>query len=329
MSDQPPTNEMPPETKPLAEEKVPDAPVTPPTSNMGSKISGMLKENAKLIIVGLVCVAAGAFLIAYLLYWLINKSLISKSGITITRTKIPVVVTQVTKISSISSPVSANGKRFTLGFWVYVHDMDKYRGSLRHVLHLGDDDIGSASPMVFFGANDNKMYIAFNPLNREADPNITNYTPSIQRPTVSPSLLPSYLATTYGISIDYIPIQRWVHICVVVNEEASGGSMSAYVDGDLVKVVTTGTKNTYGNTFSNPAVIRNLNLNRAGSLIIGGSTSDAIGPGFSGLVSRVRLFNYDLNINDIYYEYRSGPIDNLLAKLGLPAYGVRSPVYKI
>ena len=41
------------------------------------------------------------------------------------------------------------------------------------------------------------------------------------------------------------------------------------------------------------------------------------------------MYNYDLNDRDIYNDYNEGPIDNLLAKLGLGAYGIRSPVYKI
>jgi hypothetical protein len=289
-------------------------------SGMASKMTNMLKANATYIIVGLVCVAAGAFLIAYILYWLINRALIAKKGITVGQTKIPIVGTQLTKITSVASPVSTNGKRFSMCFWIYVHDIDKYRGSNRHVMHLGDDEMETSSPAVFFGPSDNKLYIYFKPIKND-----TKMTTLADKP----SQLHAYMATKYGISIDYIPIQRWVHVCVVVNEEASGGTITTYVDGELVKVMTSGNKNTFGNSYSDIATIQNLNLNRAGSLIIGGSTSDTIGPGFSGLVSRVRLFNYDLNINDVYYEYRSGPIDNLLAKLGLPAYGLRTPVYKL
>ena len=41
------------------------------------------------------------------------------------------------------------------------------------------------------------------------------------------------------------------------------------------------------------------------------------------------MFNYDLNDRDIYNNYNEGPIDGFLAKLGLGAYGVRSPIYRI
>ena len=41
------------------------------------------------------------------------------------------------------------------------------------------------------------------------------------------------------------------------------------------------------------------------------------------------LFNYDLNANDVYSLYQKGPVDNMLAKVGLPAYGIQSPIYRI
>jgi hypothetical protein len=129
----------------------------------------------------------------------------------------------------------------------------------------------------------------------------------------------------YGIVIDYIPSQRWVHVAIVVNEDSAGGSITAFVDADLVKVVTTGGSNTPGTALK----LYDLNITKSGVLIVGGSTSDSVGPGFSGLVAGVRIYNYDMNVNDVYYVYKEGPIDNLMSKLGLPPYGVRSPVYKL
>jgi hypothetical protein len=67
-----------------------------------------------------------------------------------------------------------------------------------------------------------------------------------------------------------------------------------------------------------------------GNVWVGGSMMDPeIGPGFAGLVSKIEFVNYDMNVSDIYAKYMEGPIDNLASKLGLPAYGMRSPVYRI
>jgi len=73
-----------------------------------------------------------------------------------------------------------------------------------------------------------------------------------------------------------------------------------------------------------------LNLDKPGDIYVGGSAIEQdVGPGFSGLVASLTFFNHDLNAKDIYRIYEAGPVDNLAAKLGLPAYGVRSPIYRI
>jgi hypothetical protein len=162
---------------------------------------------------------------------------------------------------------------------------------------------------VFFDSSTNQMLVVFSPKNaptKSSDTSVETHVKGLLR--------------TSGIAIDYIPIQRWVHITIVVNENVNGGTMYAYVDAELVKTVSTG---------ESDINIQKLNLAKGGNIYLGGSTSDNIGPGFSGLLSKVKLYNYDLNVGDVYSEYKSGPINNLLSKLGLPAYGIQSPVYRI
>ena len=147
---------------------------------------------------------------------------------------------------------------------------------------------------------------------------------------------------THGITIDYIPIQRWVHVALVVNEEVNGGIINAYVDGELVKQEISGSRVTRettvkastGNTVKLTTLqetreYQGLNLDKPGDVYTGGSTVEDVGPGFSGLVAGISFYNHDLNAADIYKIYEQGPVDNLAAKLGLPAYGVRSPVYRM
>jgi len=110
-------------------------------------------------------------------------------------------------------------------------------------------------------------------------------------------------------------------IGIVVNENSNNGSITAYVDGDVSKIVSSND----GEGFK----ISNLNLDKMGDLHTGGSFESYTGPGFSGLISKISMFNYDLNNKDIYDDYNKGPLDGLLASLGLANYGVRTPIYKI
>jgi hypothetical protein len=284
------------------------------------KAKNAVMKSPGTVITILIVVAAALFGIAYLLYWLINNALINKKAYLIPETKVPKLCTELTKINGVNNPMAKNGKRMSFSFWIYIHDVDKYKGALRHVMHLGDEIVLHGSPIVYLGANDNKMYIAFNTINDVVYPGYISSTDEAAKF--------NYLVSKYGITIDYIPIQRWVHIAVVVNEDTNSGSISAYVDSELVKTMTTGKPNRAA-TISDVSTIQNLKLDKAGAMFVGGSIGDEIGPGFSGLVSKIKLYNYDLNVRDVYGDYRSGPIDNLLAKLGLPAYGVRTPVYRI
>lgn len=287
-------------------------------SSAASNVGATIRANSKVLVVALIFVAIGGFIVAYILYWAITKVALSKELYLVPETKSPILATSEFKSAPIKVPTASNGKRASYTFWIYVNDIQAYSGSPRRVLYIGDGTVVNASPIVYFSRTDNKLHVCFSPAS-DADLVTTDV----------PNLL-DYLTAKYGITIDYIPIQRWVHVAVVVNETINGGTISAYLDAELVKVVTTGKSNSITNQSTRQLSIQNLVLDKSGSLYIGGSPSDSSkGPGFSGLVSRFTVYNYDINVSDIYADYKIGPVDNILAKLGLGAYGVRSPLYRI
>lgn len=137
-----------------------------------------------------------------------------------------------------------------------------------------------------------------------------------------------------GVCIEYVPIQRWVHIGIVINDygTSTGGSIATYVDGDLVGIAGQGeTMRGLGEDLDgvHKYDITNLDLDKNDNLIVGGEHNPDTTPGFAGLLCKFTMFNYDLNDRDIHNNYNEGPIDNFMAKLGLGAYGVRNPIYKI
>lgn len=77
--------------------------------------------------------------------------------------------------------------------------------------------------------------------------------------------------------------------------------------------------------------ISELKLENKGNLFVGGNVNDSLNgvTGFSGLISKFVIYNYDLNQNDIYKEYNNGPFNSLLTTLGIGAYGLRNPIYKL
>ena len=140
-----------------------------------------------------------------------------------------------------------------------------------------------------------------------------------------------------GIEIEYVPIQRWVHVGIVVND-IGGGSFNIFIDGNYVKTENNQTVSAKDNSLNNRRShyregsiinVSKLNMNNEGILRVGGDVSGEPAYGFSGLISKFTIFNYDMNRNDIYKEYSAGPMKGLLASLGLTAYGIRNPIYKI
>ena len=125
-----------------------------------------------------------------------------------------------------------------------------------------------------------------------------------------------------GIEIKYVPVQRWVHIAIVVNSDSFTTNMYAYVDADLVNSDRDGS--------TNDKAYNDIELGETKYLYVGGDISNTRnGPGFSGLITNFSSYNYELNQNDIANIYQQGPVNGLLAYLGLGLYGIRNPIYKL
>ena len=303
--------------------------------------------NNNTLFIGLFVVIVVTVLIAYLLYTYIGTQLFAKVKSVVSDTKVPVMGTKLTKFNA-ELAKNANGSRKSFSFWIYINDMTKYKGQYQTVAAVSSDgdnkyNIESCSPYIFLDKNNNTLFIRFTKLDDK------EYNNKIKQ-IVSPSNLHEFMQS--GISIDYVPIQRWVHIAIVCDSNTFKTTLYAYVDGDLVKTLSHGeafklagyTSNYTDTTCAanvgslicakaeaNLAELQNLNINMTGYLYVGNvrDYSDGIGPGFYGLLSSFTSYNYELNQQDIYSIYNEGPITGFLAKLGLSSYGVRSPVYKL
>ena len=304
--------------------------------------------NNKTLFIGLFVVIIVTILVAYILYTYIGTQLFAKIKSVVSDTKVPVMGTKLTKFTA-ELAKNANGSRKSFSFWIYINDMTKYRGQYQTVAAVSSDgdntyNVESCSPYIFLDKNNNTLFIRFTKLDDK------EYNSKFKQINTL-SDLHGFMQS--GISIDYVPIQRWVHVAVVCNSNTFKTTLYAYVDGDLVKTLSHGeafklagyTSNySIDSTCSsnsgslicdkakeNRADFQNLNLNMTGYLYVGNirDYSDGIGPGFYGLLSSFSSYNYELNQQDIYSIYNEGPVTGFLAKLGLSAYGVRSPVYKL
>ncbi len=301
-------------------------------SSATSKISETYDVMAanRTLFIGLFAVVVITIIVSVLLYTYIGWILFSKVENTVDGTKVPVLGTQLNKFSA-NVKNTANGTRRSFSFWIYINDMNKYKGQYKNVLGLYNSadsfDTNKCSPHVFLDDTNNTLYVRFAKKNNKSDIECKNLS----------SELTLYQYMQQGIQIDYVPLQRWVHIAIVCNTDSFKTTLYAYVDGDLAKTIYNGesfdlvkNKSLTSGGSKLTATLNDINLDMSGYLYVGGSNPNSnCGIGFSGLISNFSTFNYELNNKDIAAIYNRGPINGLLAALGLGAYGVRSPIYKL
>jgi len=308
--------------------------VTKSIQDMGSKPE---------TIIGLIVLILFAGIVALLMYNFVTKTVFNQSKLVISETKMPLLCNKINKLSLDYELKSGNGKKRTYTFWIYIKDMaHKY---FKNVLYIGNENtLKGRSPQIFMDKQKNKLFIRFNKDQNQTGDGETYLDSYSGIGTAGSSIDEEFGESTaysdafkrymkQGVCIEYVPIQRWVHIGIVVNDYGNnqGGSIATYVDGDLVGLANQGEKmRGYGDvTEEHTYDINNLELEKNDDLIIGGEHNTDTTPGFAGLLCKFTMFNYDLNDRDIHNDYNEGPIDNIMAKLGLGAYGVRSPIYKI
>lgn len=291
-----------------------------------------IKEHSSIILMLLGGVIA-AFLLAGVLYYIVTRTMKRTTTVIIPETRKPILCTSLTKGDGSKLNDGADGKRVTVSFWIYINDLNTNMGQIRRVFNRGSKDMASidkSSPFVCINDKSNKIHVIFT--STEASQYMQN---GVDKSTlfVNSSTVEKvyYLSAAHGITIDYVPMQRWVHVAVVVNEESSAGVVKAYIDGELVKTVTTSATIKVDGANGSAAPVTNVKLELAsldlrmkGDVYIGGDSSSV--PGFSGLVSQIGFTNSDLNDKDIYSMYIRGPLDGTV---GFAGYGIQSPIYRI
>jgi hypothetical protein len=292
-----------------------------------------------------------AFFVVGVIYYVVYKYISVSTTYIVKGTDTPVLATKSTTLSGSDIPAMNNGKRITVSWWMYINDMLTNDGQVRRVFNHGTSspatstisafaDYFSSTPFVALDPYSNKVHVVFATTNSpflQGSVDILSLYNITDITSVKEAELLNFMSQTHGMRFDYVPMQRWVHLAVVVDEEANGGTVTGYLDGELVKTVTTNQQlDSQTNQFTLAGMnltglyldIHNLNLSTTGNINIGGDGSGGGNHvGFSGLVSRISFTNTDLNANDIWQQYRAGPT-NLLNQYGLN-YGLQSPIYRL
>ena len=288
-------------------------------NNVKDSITNALNANENILYLILLLIII-AIITGYFLYYIITDNVLYQQKIEVAGTEDPIICNELSYYKIDKTLANSNGIKRTYGFWIYINDISKYNGSFRHIAHIGKDHrrIKNASPYIFLDKNSNKIHVRFAP---KDEPVKITETLALDDITDKDTMLTyerSDGTKSCGITINYVPIQRWVHVVIVVSD-VNGGLIHTYIDGELADIKTKDIE------------LHELNFENIGNLFVGGSiTNSQINTtGFSGLISKFVIYNYDLNKNDVYKEYNKGPLSGLLSSIGIPNYGLRNPIYKI
>lgn len=289
-------------------------------NNIKDSFAAMTSGGSDSIFYLIIIVFLVAAIIAYFLYYIITDNILYQQKVDVEGTEVPIICNELSEFKITKVLPNSNGIKRSYGFWIYINDINKYAGKYRHIAHLGENaaQIQGASPYIFLDNHTNSVHVRFAP---KKEPKSMSETDTLNEIPDVDSLL-TYDGKRCGITIQYVPVQRWVHIVIVVSD-FNGGIVYTYIDGELADV---------DKARERKLVLHELNFeNKVGSLFVGGSVSNSTinATGFSGLLSKFSLYNYDLNKNDIYKEYSRGPLNGLLTSLGIVSYGLRNPVYKL
>lgn len=229
------------------------------------------------------------------------------------------------KIPSANMSLISNGQEYSYSFWIFLGSTYTSTNGPKIILQRGNTGTYSAStikintgtsPLIMLDNITNKMYFCV----ATSSANQSKLPSEIIKTDANGRFMPTGYLVTY---IDYVPLQRWVNIALVVKNT----SIYVYMDADLYSVASLSdmTRPTSSSTNSYVTNTNPIIMGTSGDLTIGDSVNAT-----SGYVSMARFYNFAMGQPDIATMYDNGPaMSSWLSYLGLGNYGVRSPIYEV
>lgn len=212
------------------------------------------------------------------------------------------------KVSADKLANTTRGQEFAYSFWIYLQDYYEASTANKLVFTRGNttDNFSiidsNANPVVMMDNQTNKMYIAM------ATTNVGSGTININD-IKSPTS--GYLVAT----IDYVPLQRWVHVVLVIKD----GNLMVFMDGDLYTIKGV------QNISTLQSKTRPFIKGNAGGVAVGSPTNP-----IQGFMGKFQYYNYALSAKDIKSIYQAGPISkSWLAWFGMGNYKLQSPIVEV
>lgn len=301
--------------------------------------NSLASPSQSIVTIALIVLVTGvSFYVMYHLYKIIMKTDLR----TVTLLKDAIKVPQYRKVNinaDVPMPSLYNGAEFSYSAWMYIESFNR-TGKPQLVLYNGKGDSFSdaISPVFYLDPEYVTLHVLLS-TNKGARAGV--HRGSLEN-------LHKYRDCDFvRLSVDYVPMQRWVNVTLVVDNEY----VQLFFDGELRKVIDITDKDLIENIHSDIQTTtkgpddlcendnvcckpentccgkRLMNTNTGKQLYIGKIGTDEV---FNGYLSKVQFFNYAITVDHAKIIYKSGPLhQSMLGRLGLPMYGLRNPFYKI
>lgn len=310
---------------------VPAAPA--PAASTSDTISKFFYDNMLIIIFISIILVIFLIVIIYIFVSMngagLRSAILSRTPIQLTGSNTP------PPILANRMPIPMVGIEYAYSFWVYLENYSQTPGSEKMLWFRGTNgELTSANPIVYMDSMSNKMYVIIKTKNSNLYTDdssdlsqiisknyFLNSTLTYDDPTANKHIIMSY---------DYVPLQRWVNFGIAVDNKL----ITLYMDGEIysvksvdeIKSLRTSEVDALGNPRSYNVIIDNTQ----GDINIGKNPVSSANGTISGYVSKFQFFNYAITSNDMKRVYKTGPfVNSFLSLLGMGAYGLRAPVYKI
>lgn len=222
----------------------------------------------------------------------------------------PTTTKAETTVDDTKLPSSVNGQEFSYTFWLYVVQ-HQTTAKPQIIFRRGGSstDWNRCNFLAVMKHNENKMYICAS----------TNGGSDLDAPT---KLYDENNGRFLVATVDYVPLQRWVNFTVVVNNNM----ISVFQDGSIYTVQHLESMR-IGQEGARPVFTK-----ESGSVTAGGGTAGSALDAPNAFVANMYYFNYALAQDDVNAIYAKGPVpwsSRFLSLIGIPEYGLRSPIYRL
>lgn len=223
------------------------------------------------------------------------------------------------KVDASQMSLVSNGQEFSYCFWIILSSTYDSTSDHKLVFQRGNAPVTSSTgqtryssntnPIVLLDKTTNKMYIC-------VATSQVSQSSMVASDILHTNSLNQYDSGFMVSVIDYVPLQRWVFVGIVIQDT----TLYVFLDGDLYSATTV-----YDVSSASHSQVRPMIRGTNGDLLVGEKANTT-----QGYISNSKFFNYALTQKEMQSNYNAGPVKNsILSIFGLNNYGVRSPIYQV